>query len=107
MDAMRYNVAMRSCLLVVVVAFTLGACGRSGGADGAMGTGGSCEEHLAEVVDESYLVDQGVEVVDLQVVSDEIAEAIETICANGPASTTIADGVERVVTLVRARTTSH
>jgi hypothetical protein len=104
---MRYNVEMRSCLLLVVVAVTLAACGGSEGADGAMGTGGSCEERLAAVVDEAYLADQGVEVMDIQVVSDEITEAIETVCADGPASTSIAEGVLRVVTLVRARTTSH
>jgi hypothetical protein len=104
---MRYNLAMRSCLLVVVLAVTLAACGGSEAEDGSMGTGGSCEEQLAAVVDEAYLVEQGVEVMDLQVVSEEITEAIETVCADGPASSTIAEGVERVVTRVRARTTSH
>ena len=104
---MRYNVAMRGCLVLVVAIMTLAACDGSTAEDGPIGTGGSCEEHLAAVVDEAYLVDQGVEVMDLQVVSDEIAEAIETVCADGPASTSIAEGAERVVTLVRARTTSH
>jgi len=104
---MRYNLAMRSRLFVAVVAVTLAACGGSEGADGSMGTGRSCQERLAAVVDEPYLVEQGVEVMDLEVVSDEITEAIETVCADGPASSSIAEGVERVVTLVRARTTSH
>jgi len=98
---------MGSRLLIVIVAVTLAACRGSEGEDEPMGTGGSCEEHLAAVVDEAYLVDQGVEVMDLQVVSDEITEAIERVCADGPASSSIAEGVERVVTLVRARTTSH
>jgi hypothetical protein len=104
---MRYNVAMRRCSWLVVVAMTLAACAGSEAEDGSMGTGGSCEERLAAVVDEAYLVDQGVEIMDLQVVSDEITEAIEKVCADGPASSSIAEGVERVVTLVRARTTSH
>ena len=104
---MRYNVAMRRWLLLVVVAVGLAACGGSEGEDGTMGTGSSCEERLAAVVDEPYLVDQGVEVMDIRVVSDEITEAIEKVCADGPASTSISGGVERVVTRIWARTTSH
>ena len=104
---MRYNLAMRSRLLVVVLALTLAACDGSEGEAGSMGNGGACEEQLAAVVDEAYLVEQGVEVMDIQVVSDEITEAIETVCADGPASTSISAGAERVVTRVRARTTSQ
>jgi hypothetical protein len=103
---MRYNVAVKRCLLLVAAVVTLAACEASEGEE-PMGSGGLCEERLAAVVDERDLLDEGVEIREDEAVEDQIADAIEAVCDEGPASMSIGAARARVVSLIRARTTSH
>jgi hypothetical protein len=80
--------------------------GSPGGNSEPMGRGNRCNENLAAVVDEDYLLENGLEVRDPDAATIAVGGAIAEVCVEGPSSTPIEEGAQRVVEIVRDRNTS-
>ena len=71
-----------------------------------MGSGNECNGNLSAVVDENYLLDNGLEIRDSDAATIAVGGAIAEVCIDGPASTSIDQGAQRVVEILRQRNTA-
>ena len=94
------GLTLRSVLVTVAL---IGCGDLSSGNSERMGRGNKCIENLGAVVDEDYLLANGLEIRKADAATIAVGGAIAEVCIDGPASMSIEDGAQRVVEIVRKR----
>lgn len=92
-----------SILLAMLV--LLPSCELTGGTGDSrpMGSGQTCHRRLSAVVDEDFLLAEGLEIKDADLATVAVGGVIAEVCMDGPSSISVDQGAERVADVIRSR----
>ena len=101
----RAKIGTAIVVVVAVVGFGLYALISSNDRNSGtpMGSGTTCHDRLAAIVDEAYLIDHGLVIKDSDAATVAVGGTIAEVCMDGPSTLDVDDGAERVVDIVEQR----